>query len=430
MQRWWFLAVVGIACAMGCEASALVIEVHAPTGIQQIRLYIGTGDETTETIVPGDYPATSPPPMGTYWPRDPGNELDVITLASGETTARFVFAPGSAPKLGALIAIGFRDDAPVAIASRFSVAVPDGDVIQYNLELAPIPPPLPGIIPAVHLWGPTAADRTCVLANETQLAAEPRTSFIVHHADPDCDGYETGASDECQPHVWNGRSRADLATLRCFAEETIEPIGDGVTIQACTLGGPACVDGVGALPDGCEPSRYCTPTGMCAACASQNTLDCAAASRVTPRIVCNFTVIQETSALAICPGAAKLPANLDLPSGCTGSYSFRRPGDQWRPVLLAGTALLTFSAPPPTDACVFALTPSSQASPFPNGGSGSIDAFLAVDLVNGRGAAIGLTVNFTFSSTNSCEQPNACRIEASLDPGFRRCVGASIHTSP
>ncbi len=420
---------IGVACTAGCEASALVIEVHAPTGTQQVRLYIGTGDETTETIVPGNYPATSPPPMGRYWPRDPGNELDVITLANGETTARFVFAPGSAPKLGAIIAIGFRDDAPVAIASRFYVAVPDGDVIQYNLELAPIPLPMPGTVPAVHLWGPAEAERSCLLAHETQLAGEPRTSFIVHHADPDCDGYETGASDECQPHVWNGRSRADLAALRCLAEDSIEPIGDGVTIQACTLGGPACVDGAGPQPDGCEPSRYCTPTGVCADCANQNTLDCAATARATPRILCTFTVIQAPNGLSICPGAAKLPATADLASGCTGSFQFRRAGDEWRPVLQTGT-LLTLSAPPPTDACVFALVPSSQEYPFPGGGSGSIDALLAVDLVNGRGAAIGLTVSFGFNSTNTCDPPNACKVENTLDPAFRRCITAPLRASP
>ncbi len=429
MQRSWFLVMVATACAAGCDSSALVIEVHAPTGTEQVRLYIGTGEEATESIVPGDYPITSPPPMGTYWPRDPGNELDVITLAGGETTARFVFAPGSAPKLGAIIAIGFRDDAPIAIASRFYVAVPDGEVLQYILELATIPVPVPGSIPAVHLWGPAAADRTCVLVHATEPTAVPRNALVVNHADPDCDGYQTGASNECQPHVWNGRSRADLAALRCLAEDTIEPLGDGIAIQACTLGGPACVDGMGALPDGCEPSRFCAPMSLCTDCANQNTLDCAAKSSLAPRILCNFSVIQLGGGLSICPGAAKLPATTGLASGCAGSFQFRRAEDEWHSLLLTGTSLM-LSAPPPTDACVFALSPSSLTYPFLNGTNAKITALLAVDLVNGRGAAIGLTVDFVVQSSNTCDAPNACRVEGTIDLGFRRCIGAPLRATP
>src|SRR5690349_652198 len=126
---------VAIALLSACETSGIEIIVkppaEAPVSIDEVRLFIGIPSELPiNLIAPAGFTNRV---QGSVWVRDPSN-LNDSTPMSGDSV-RFVFAPGDDDELGAVIAVGYKEGAPVAAGGVFEAGAGDGHVAVFDIAL-------------------------------------------------------------------------------------------------------------------------------------------------------------------------------------------------------------------------------------------------------------------------------------------------------
>jgi hypothetical protein len=383
----------GCACLLvfaACQRGGLTIDVVATDPrIDEVRLYVGRGAPATDALSP---PNASIDEV-TYWSRDPGNELDHVTISSGEK-ARFVLVRTDTERVPAIIAVGYANKEPVATGSLFDLFIPTDTYAMYSIELAAPVTPLDQTSPhQVGAWSPDASvpmsDAACIGV----LREHPSYphAFIVTDGDPDCDDLPTGATDECMPMAYLSSRPAARDELRCLTPGVGSP-------TTCWLGGPACVDGQPRDNAACEPSRYCTPHSVCTTCGSN--LDCA--SDLTAGM--GGLVGHYSCAVYTRPDGQLCQNDLVLPSLATdavrcSSVALRGAGGAFDDHLEIGGMKFDISVDP---GCVVTMKPSGMASPPQNAGG-----VFAVDLDDGRGLASPIIFEVKASACTS--GPVACR---------------------
>ena len=381
----------------------LVINVQPsdPT-IDRIRLYVSTGEETPGAQLEPAHASALIDDVS-RWNRDPMNELDHMLISPGES-ARFVFVHTDADELTALIAVGYSNEQPIAVASRYRLPIPDDVFAVHDVALGAASSDPSTVAPAVWIepWSPSAdtpsSEAACIGVVDGQ-----QKSFIVTSHDPDCDDYKTDSAEECDPKVYRQNRLADLTEMVCLAT---------APSTSCSLGGPTCIDGEVHDPRACKPTRYCAPTSLCTmcgadlACAQDITVAAQAALRPTS-IAC--TIPTQLTGMGLCQQTIEVKLPL---SGVTArTVSISDPSHAFSSSIQVGTVTLEVRV---DTVGRIALLPSGTVGP-----RSEIGALLATELSNGRGFAIPLTV--TFGGGGCATQGGVCIVTSSVSDSLA-CV--------
>jgi hypothetical protein len=356
----------------------------------------------------------------TWWARDAGNEADVITNVGGGTvTFSYERGPG-ATTLGALVAIGFSGDTPVAAGWKTNLDVPIDFIARYTIDLVPT-----GNTLDVHLWPATTAPlAACVYVDDATQQAAP---MIVTAGDPDCDGFPTGAATECVPDIYLSKRGPDLAHTNCATDVAVMP-----PESYCVLGGPACVDGAGYQPTdrGCAPSTYCVPRANCDQCdnlGGTTRFGCLThyTQFATSGTFLKCTVQIDTANGQICTDTltAYDPNALpDLgPVQCVGNVSITD-GTAWSDRVVLGSNA-QFRVRNIDGDCNFEIEPSGTFGP-----ANIVSAMIAIAFDNGHGLAVPIVFH---GVDGACGAPQPCTLSVmSFDPEVASCVTAPFPPLP
>ncbi|HEY5944354.1 MAG TPA: hypothetical protein VIV40_02635 [Kofleriaceae bacterium] len=261
-----------LPCALllvGCAKGGVELVFNPPTAVTKVVLFVGVGDEYTEPIMPAQH--SLPYPKSSAWARDHYNELDERDVTPGEPV---VFQFQGEGKLGVVIAIGLVGEQAVVAGVQRGIDIPTDSVARYELVLEPVnttgsPLELTGW--ESQAGSPKAGKQCVALFDKRTLAADA----VVTDGDPDCDGWPTEDSKECQPNFYMSYARPHLEEVACLVNERVVST-DGTVSDGCVLGGPPCRDGVGKEGGCTAPSAYCTPKSVCNRCnLTANPWDCA-----------------------------------------------------------------------------------------------------------------------------------------------------------
>ncbi len=392
-MRW--LIVLGLVASCAQDGGVIIEVTPSDPGVDQIRLFLGTGNMTKDAALelPKAATATAELDHVTYWSRDAHNELDTRTIKSGQT-ARFVLVRSDTDHLGAVIAVGYAKGKVVEVATRFGIELPARKYAEYHLTLQrPATPPVS--------WGPDLSvdprDAVCIgVVDPTQQDPFAR-SFIVTDHDQDCDGLIEGDGRECNPDAWFGQRSANLRELTCLSRQT--------TPARCYLGGPTCADNKPVDTKTCSPTAYCVPPSVCASC--QGDLACAEDITRAPVRPAGYACTVRVVNGELCRDPIVLvtpPVNgIDCTSALIGN-----PGHPFDDRLVIDGATFRLKLDPK---CRVAIEPQGQP---PSNAQGPLGMMVAVGLDNGRGVAVPVVLTLD-GSTTSCENSEVkCTPDANL----------------
>jgi hypothetical protein len=404
-----------VLAACSTQGRVDVVVTSPGTDVDTVALFLGNGPGTPDAIV---HPDAKLGALSVWWPRDPGNENDVVPMTDGSIT--FSYQPGAVAEIGALIAVGFAGGKPVAAAWHDHLDIPDGEVFRYPLELAPLSAAL-----NLAVWQPLASSAqpgaTCVSYED---AKDTPPKLIVTDGDPDCDGFPTGDPLECLNKVYMGHRSARLDEIQCLTSETIVVPG-GQSRAVCELGGPACTDG-SPPKAGCLPSRFCLPQSVCEACAaSPDSFKCAASFGTNPNVTvamflqCDVVVDADG---AMCPDP--IPAFADAtPPYLSGRMCVDKP------MISTGDGFSQDAVFPDAKFHIDNLQPSCRFTIEPEGKFAASDNYsvLAVaNLDNGRGVGLPIVFSRLTNSGATCGTPTACHVLNGTAPELIDCINAPL----
>ncbi len=430
MGRFFRIAIAIVLAACGQGGAQIVVD-PAGAQIDHVVLYIGVGTTQNDPIAPESY--STPLHPVEWWQRDPHNVLDQQAVAGKPVT--FAFEEGTTTELPLVVAVGYAGDTAVVAAERGPIEIPPDMIARYTLTLQPFADPtMPGQGGglALQLWqaqGSSDPAATCVHVEAPDLA---KPALLVGDPDdPDCDGFSTGSPMECAPHVYRGHSRPSLDQVNCLAPET-ERNTTG-SVQACTLGGPACIDGQGPQAGSCAASVYCIPKSDCDACANVggNPFDCLTDVTIA-NATAGFTHIECTVSVDpmgnLCNAdLTALDVTVDLGGPmCTGQVLVAHAaGGFANQVTITGpNGTMQLEAKDLQPSCNFTLIPSGT---WPLADGAHLAALAVADLDNGRGIGIPVVFSNAPMGTTTCV-PATCRLAVPLVPsdGARECVNAPV----
>jgi hypothetical protein len=263
-----------MVAACSHEGGLLIDVTPTDSSVDQVRLYIGTGDATSHQtlglplgMIIANQAMRTPVPDVTYWARDPGNELDTKMVGPGETV-RFVLVHADTDNIPALLAVGYSNGKIVQVATKFDVQIPTRHFALFTLDLqAPVGDLTGSSMFAGGAWDPDSQTTVpyAACAGVFERGARYPRSMIVSPDDQDCDGFINGGDAECTPDIYRGSRTANLAEVGCLVPDP--------TSLSCVLGGPSCIDNTQRVPGACQPTGYCAPYSVCEGCSTD--LGCA-----------------------------------------------------------------------------------------------------------------------------------------------------------
>lgn len=268
MRRAWSLLLLG-ACTSGGGALELQVEPAEGISAAKVELFLGMREDHRDDIRPAGFGITLPT---VWWKRDRDGGRDVQKV-EGDTVT-YAFRPGGEEDyVRAVIAVGYDDaGTPVGVGTKLvKTPIPLAEEIhRYVIPLVAFDPADKAIgpNPGLQLWGPRGDEHACVHVTNVDGLSEyaPATSALITSAsDPDCDGYDDGTPEECLPREFMAQKPMSRTSLSCLLEPTLTPPG-GAPMPMCIAGGGTCSDGAGPDEQGCYPSSYCVPTGLCNTC--------------------------------------------------------------------------------------------------------------------------------------------------------------------
>jgi hypothetical protein len=346
----------------------------------------------------------------------------------------FVFVPpGDITELGAIIAVGFRNGAPVSSGAVFHAELGVGRIVVHDLQLhAAVDPRLSATNKAgetqLVLWGPSAGDHACAYLHDTSPGADTdhqhRNAFVVAENDRDCDGYaDDDLVNECARDIYRGTTpprRSDLACVVSVPSTSTVP-------EYCTLGGPPCVDGQPRDPNACTPSRFCAGNAVCGACdlAGSNTEACMADPLAAPQltamfgITCHVTTIDDPMTPLqlpeVCPATftTSLPFPTGLAAPACSRAMIRTPLKPFvTQLVLEGTTVDVATA----DDCTLTMKGSGTSPRLPNGGGvRRLGGIVTVDFSNNRSMVVPVVLNVSAQLGGPCPPPVECTVIGTPD---------------
>ena len=399
-MRWLGLLVtiVGFVASCAQEGGVIIVVTPSDPSVDQIRLFLGTGDMTKNATL--ELPMTSTGPGAatsaldnvTYWPRDDHNDLDTRQIKSGETV-RFVLVRSDTHYLGAVIAVGYANGKVVEVATKFGLDLPARKYVEYHLTLS-----RPATAPVS--WGPDLTveprDAVCIgVVDPTQPDPFAR-SFIVSDKDQDCDGLIEGDGRECNPDAWFGQRSANLAEVTCLARQ-LNPV-------TCYLGGPTCMDDKPTDTNACSPTPYCVPSSVCTSCSD---LGCAKDITRAPIRPAGYSCTVRVVNGDLCPDPIVLvspPVNgIECISALIGD-----PDHAFGDHLDVDRATFHMKLDP---TCHIVIEPGGQP---PTNAPEELGMMVAVGLDNGHGVAVPVVLNLD-GTANSCANAEVkCTPDSSL----------------
>jgi hypothetical protein len=407
-----------VACVVllaSCAKGGVEIVVRSEnSAVEKVVLFVGVGDEYSEALMPAQHAV--PFAKSSAWARDAYNELDVRSVGDG---APAVFQFQGEGALGVVIAIGFAGDQPVAAAEQKDIAIPSDIVARYELALQPINNATSPLV--LDLWQPQPGTpkeaATCVALFDKRTNS---ADAVVTHGNPDCDGWPSDDSKECQPNYYMSFARPTLEDVACLVNERVVTT-DGSLSEGCVLGGPPCRDGVGNESACTAPSAYCAPKSVCNRCQlTPNPWDCA---RDISPLVAQFPshlhcrIGFDTNG-AMCQGMRKA---MSQPPMNIGGHFCETGGD--RPVQITtkgqnwGPALTFTNGPSHLEVEVKNLQPNCNFDVDIAGMAAERGVFaglVAGMLDNGRGIAVPIVFEID-PLLVGCDQA-ACQVTWSWDP--------------
>lgn len=277
LDRMRWVALMGVALFAACEQAGVqfIVEIPADYGrdgdpqVQlpdEVRLFIGLGEETPTMIAPEGFEVGQARP-GTYWLRDPSNlgpEVDRAPIGVDSPAVFSYTSGGDVQELGVVIAVGYTRGEPTSSVAEFHAKVGSDRVYRYRMGLNgaadPRDPVLRTRVNQLEVWGSSE----CVFADNRREDLEDsshKVAFIIGSADDrDCDGLLDSDPLECFEQVHKGVGPSTRPS--CMHNNQLT--------KNCTVGVPRCRDGSGE-DQSCNPSRFCLPPQVCEYC--DNSLD-------------------------------------------------------------------------------------------------------------------------------------------------------------
>ncbi|CAN5793714.1 hypothetical protein BH11MYX3_BH11MYX3_35290 [soil metagenome] len=426
-----------VALASACDSAGMEIVVNASAdpgtpAPHTVKLFIGLGDGADAAIAPA--PGTRRYSGVMHWDRDPANADD--STEYGDGPARFVFRPGGGiDKLSVVVAVGYDENGtPTSSAVLLGPAMGTAHVKVYSIGLNAFTDPTvkPNGYNGLLLWGPSSGqqrDESCVFVQNSYPEPQSTSAMITTPGDHDCDGLpDQGDRRECLPEVWNGKRTAMRSELSCL----IQPPSVPILANACLLGGPACIDGIG--PDtSCTASKYCTHPAICeptlcgtgpgAWQCAEDVRSSAAGMVNAPLITCDVTVQRDATnvTMTVCSTSGSFDLEqIGVPAQATCSKAqVRNVMQSWSDRLVDLDAKFKVEV---DDACL--LTISGEGS-YPSNGTQlrPLSGLLSVDL---QASMHGMAFPIVFVpvvTTGQCAPP-ICHLNGTPSEAFTACISS------
>lgn len=254
-----------VACA---DPGGVFIHISHESG-QTVELFVGNdrandpascnADGTCQIVPPG----LDVPVAGIGWTMT-ARDATRAELRGGDAWLRIEPDANIAQTIPALLAVVFKDGAPMAYGLVHGLTVGPSEAYKVEIALDPVTADA-----QVLTWRrPTdlvAARAACAVVTRADGSRE----LFVPDDDPDCDDalLATSAATECTPAsswAWCDRQPSKVADASCVAS------GSG---SACRIGAKPCVDaGVGCpMRPSCTetPEIICVPSEVCSSVASR-----------------------------------------------------------------------------------------------------------------------------------------------------------------
>lgn len=432
MRRAWLALVLG-ACGSG---GVLEVQVVAPEGvaIAEVELYAGVYEGHVEPLRPAEYPTM----LGAvWWKRDRDPTRDVQKLGA-DGTVTYAYRPGGGDDdLEALVVVGFdAQGVPVAVGTRLEQTnIPnESEIHRYKIPLVafdslPRSAPPTTDRPGLQVWGPGHDPRACVHVDNLEAIGKfsgATSAMIATEDDPDCDGFPDEDPKECVMREYAGQAPLTRDSLSCMLETPITTANG--TTTACIAGGGTCADGSGEDPDGCHPSSYCLPGGLCKACANLTCDGGLVNQDAITHVVCTLPTREESSTGEVfCSGNAGISLQSIVPGiQCADAAKMRdlvQPFDTHIDYASGGSITLqTVDAAQ----CLYKFVASGAVPSVGSVVRRDLPAILAVPLVlpvKGRG--IGIPILFR-ANNNGCVTAPSCQIVMAQPETLSACVRAPV----
>ncbi|MDX2090186.1 MAG: hypothetical protein SFX73_20170 [Kofleriaceae bacterium] len=397
--------------AMACSSpkTDVQIVVYSPTDFGEdpdaelpstVKLFVGMDESVVDASVAPEGFQRGEERNGAYWMFEYESESQPISPGD---PAEFRFVLDERAELGIVVAVGYTQGRPTSSATLFHVKQQGGDFTRYpiglNASADAKDPAMRTRFNQLALWG--ANDQTCVHVENLRddvYDEGHRTAFLVRDAkDLDCDGLQDGDPLECAPTVYMGSRPPVVDELSCTSSS-----------GGCRLGGAGCVDGRGAAPASCDPSRYCAPRAICNACAANNDFNCARDLQAQAvldglALVCDVYAPHSEGASGIDARLCETSSFVAIPTGgrqCEAVAGVVRDGN-FDHTLRWDSQEIELKL----NDCKLELRPKGEL------GSANVvrhGALLTFDLEGGRGLAIPMVVKITPMAVSAADPSTAC----------------------
>jgi len=426
---------LGALLGAGCGSSGVLeLVFEPPEGTATVELYVSTHHPTEEPLRPDKYPLALP---AVWWPRDLDPEGRDSQTVTGKSVT-FAFEPGpeaDRDDLNAVIAVAYDGQgAQLGVAAHLTMLrIPlDVEIDRYVIPIErvePLPRSTAPTLPGLQQWGPDGGARACVhvdgFTGLEEFAA--RDAVIATPDDPDCDGLVDGDSRECVPRAFMAQKPPSRATLSCSISRATTT-SDGV-LAICIAGGGTCADGIGPDPDGCHPSSYCLPTGLCGTCPNLQCDGFVSNRQLITHIACTMPSVADSggSTESFCPSAATLDLRTLFPNlSCADGAKIRDVMHPWDTSISYATGSFALEAIDPA-ACSYSVSADGTVPTLATGGTRrEFPAMFSVPLlapVKGRGFALPV---FVTVEKNGCTTGATCVLKQAIGETMNGCLNEPV----
>jgi hypothetical protein len=426
-MRWGLVACVLIACS----SKGAVIEIH--TTADHVKVYASADDcsidnngQSTPCQASIAWASAGPnPPVDHSFALLDGFPL-VVPVKGGIANLE-LRGTVDQDQLKRVIVIGY-DPSGTPVASARIVApikIPQDSADVWRLDLQPAEDitatqdpntaPRNGIAQRIHTW-PADSTPRCVVWQQYDGAKWVR-EVIAPSDDHDCDGFDSGASVECDD-FWFDFKGASSGSACVGTDNTGSGSGSG-TGSACTLGTQvgSCIDGSGGST-GCLQHTapiYCAPDIVCTSCGNPFDSTCPGkqydlpANPTTPSYACTIpTDPASASPIPCITGSSKSSASIPFP--CTQVQLTSR---ELPPLTMYGGttaafidngASFIFQSVQSSTSCEADLTFAGGA-PMQSEYSFTLNVYVNV---NGSPRVLVIPIAYHFSNTTVCDVSTPC----------------------